>query len=54
MHVVATCVKDVGRESDDAIRNILTRLCQLHALYRIHVNSGDFIKVWLPYWNDSR
>ena len=46
MHVVSTFVKHVGRESDDGIRKVLTRLCQLHALYRIHVNSGSFIKVW--------
>ena len=45
MHMVSTFVKHVGRERDDGIRNILTRLCQLHALYRTHVNSGDFIKV---------
>ena len=51
MHVVTTCVKHVGRELDDAIRNVLTRLCQLHALYRIHVNSGDFIKVW---WHSEK
>ncbi len=43
--VVQQFVKHVQREKDAALRTVLTRLCQLHALYRIHVNSGEFVKV---------
>ncbi len=47
MHIVVTFARHVVKMRDPGIQNILTKLCQLHALHRIQLNAGQFITVRL-------